>query len=356
MHRMPVMRDDQSFQDRTERMFRDMQQKMGLHHDPLVSTSTSSSAWPSSDWHHPKFLELWPTTSQSGVTQMHQQPTLETLDDATMKSCFVDVDPTGPGGQGRGRLFRMSFDMRQYDPADINVRSENDCLVVEAKHVEDAAAGGMSSTVRQFCRKIQLPSGIDPTKLSSTLSADHILTVQAPVPPDYRAIQAATGGPGCGNSSSQLMTSSSTQQQLQAPVGGAFGRSPSPSRLSGAGGLHQGLMMSPASSLLHSSPMTSMSSMSSLDMPVFVTDPATGRRRLELSIDLGPPFAPGDVAVRLEGRRLAIEAKHENRDGGRVSTSSTQRHFDLAEDVEPSTVTATFRDDGKLLIEGSVKQ
>jgi len=71
------------------------------------------------------------------------------LDDATTKSLFVDVDPAqrgsgSVGGAGGGRVFRMSFDARRYDPADVSVRCEDDgrCLVVEAKHQElDGATG-----------------------------------------------------------------------------------------------------------------------------------------------------------------------------------------------------------------------
>jgi len=34
MSRLPIFRDDQSFREQTERMFREMEEKMGFHHNP----------------------------------------------------------------------------------------------------------------------------------------------------------------------------------------------------------------------------------------------------------------------------------------------------------------------------------
>jgi len=69
----------------------------------------------------------------------------EVLDDATARALFVDVGPqlqdSRGGGGGGGRVFRMSFDARRYDPADVSVRCEDGCLVVEARHEELDGAG-----------------------------------------------------------------------------------------------------------------------------------------------------------------------------------------------------------------------
>ena len=91
---------------------------------------------------------------------------------------------------------------------------------------------------------------------------------------------------------------------------------------------------------------------SALDTPTFAVDPSTGRRRLDLAVEFGPPYVADDIAVRLEGRRLTIDAKHENRDEsrGRCSTSSTQRQFDLGEDIDPATIRASLSDAGRLAI------
>ena len=67
----------------------------------------------------------------------------EVLDDATARALFVDVSPQlhGDGRGGGGRVFRMSFDARRYDPSDVALRCEDGCLVVEARHEELDSSG-----------------------------------------------------------------------------------------------------------------------------------------------------------------------------------------------------------------------
>jgi len=92
---------------------------------------------------------------------------------------------------------------------------------------------------REFQRRIQLPSDVDPAKLTSTLSTDGILTVEAPVPPRYQAI---VGPPQNGGS---MLRTPSVQTQARAspvtvrlePSGGTAGRSGSPF-LDGTSGRH----------------------------------------------------------------------------------------------------------------------
>jgi len=74
----------------------------------------------------------------------------EVLDDATTRALFVDVDPAQKGQGGQGRKFCMSFDVRQYDPAEMAVRSEDGCLVVEAKHLEQDSSGSKVQLVDPF--------------------------------------------------------------------------------------------------------------------------------------------------------------------------------------------------------------
>jgi len=41
--------------------------------------------------------------------------------------------------------------------------------------------------------------------------------------------------------------------------------------------------------------------------PVVTTEPGTGRRRLELVLELGRPYTAEEVVVRVNGRRLNVE-------------------------------------------------
>ena len=290
----------------------------------------------------------------------------EILDDATTRSLFVDVDPEK--GEGQGRKFSMSLDARKYDPAEVTVRSEDGCLVVEAKHTEQNGSG--LKVAREFQRRIQLPRDVDPAKLTSTLSNDGILTVQAPVPPRYQAIVSPSADMSSQNGSSRMQTTSSVLTRGSPvrvdPGASMLGRSRSPFLDTTAGrrspfSTDIGMRSSPV-------PFTSLApvrvltpnatiSGSTVDFPVITTDPATGQRHLELLVDLGQPYTADDVVVRVDGRRLTIDAKHETKDHqGRVTTSTTQKQFDIDEQLDEASVKAGMRDDGKMRITGIVKQ
>ena len=319
----------------------------------------------------------------------------EVLDDDTARSLFVDLDPQK--GEGRGRVFCMSFDARQYDPADVAVRCEDGCLVVEAKHVEQDNFG--SKVARQFQRRIQLPRDVDPAKLTSSLSSDGILTVKAPVPPRYQAIVGPPADVRAQNDSGRMLQGTSSVQARVSPatvrlepaasttgrsrspfldsagntvdrqspfLGGAVGANGRP--LSGSGAfnpipVNSGLrnspvsfsVMAPGTALIPRASVPGQTS--NIDVPVMTTDPATGQRRLELQLELGQPFTADDVVVRVDGRRLAIEARHEAKDQqGRLTTSTKQKQFDIDEQLDATTVQATMRDDGRMIITGLIKQ
>jgi len=122
----------------------------------------------------------------------------DSLDDTTVRGLFTDaaVAPSTPGGSpspaasgrsvvaasGGPRLFSMSFDVNEYDAEDISVTVEEQTMIVRATHrVERDGA----VSVKEFSRKVNIPPEVDPEKLTSTLSSDGILTVEAPVPPLY---------------------------------------------------------------------------------------------------------------------------------------------------------------------------
>jgi len=88
---------------------------------------------------------------------------------------------TASGGGGP-RLFSMSFDVKDYDAEDISVTVEEQTMIVRATHRTERD-GAVS--VKEFSRKVNIPPDVDPEKLTSTLSSDGILTVEAPVPPLY---------------------------------------------------------------------------------------------------------------------------------------------------------------------------
>lgn len=357
--------------------------QLQMDHDMMRGFGTGVAHWPLLQEPHGAgrlsddyFFQLKPRPLGSVAgSSLGDRGSQEILDDATVKNLFVE-DP-----QHKSRVFRMSFDVNNYDPKDIQVRVEDRCLVVEAKH-NDQKEG--SKYTKEFCRKIQLPAEVEVDKLSSSLSTDGILSIQAPVPPTYQSLTSSTSS--FGN------TALSDPNLLMGSV-----QFPAPLRTSPITIQHQGPVRLQESSVLTSSAsnpfqttpqqrvtiqqvgfaptqsqIQTQRAMSGgpvtipvmpyppavnvgLDRPVYTTVEG-GRRRMDLVLDLGRQYTAQDVVVKVDGRRLIVEATREINEHGRISKSSMQREFDLAEDIDPTTVQAMMKVEGQLAIVAFVRQ
>ncbi|XP_025099080.1 alpha-crystallin A chain-like [Pomacea canaliculata] len=74
--------------------------------------------------------------------------------------------------------FRMSLDVKHFKPEEINVKTRDNRVVIEAKHEERPDEHGF--IMRQFTRQYVLPKDVDPNAVTSTLSPDGMLTIKAP--------------------------------------------------------------------------------------------------------------------------------------------------------------------------------
>jgi len=74
---------------------------------------------------------------------------------------------------------KLRFDVSQYQPEEIMVKTVDNKLLVHAKHEEK---GEGKAVYREYNREFLLPAGTDPEVIKSSLSKDGILTVEAPLP------------------------------------------------------------------------------------------------------------------------------------------------------------------------------
>lgn len=93
-------------------------------------------------------------------------------------------DLVGDGGDGgssssQQKELKLRFDVSQYSPEEIVVKTVDNKLLVHAKREE---VSGGNSVFREYNREFLLPSGTDPETIRSSLSKDGILTVEAPLP------------------------------------------------------------------------------------------------------------------------------------------------------------------------------
>lgn len=90
------------------------------------------------------------------------------------------------GEDGGSQELKLRFDVSEYAPEEIMVKTVDNKLLVHAKHEE---VGGGKSVYREYNREFLLPHGTNPELIKSSLSKDGILTVEAPLP--TQAIQSS---------------------------------------------------------------------------------------------------------------------------------------------------------------------
>ncbi|KAG5681127.1 hypothetical protein PVAND_010587 [Polypedilum vanderplanki] len=76
--------------------------------------------------------------------------------------------------------FTALLDVHSFKPNEISVKTIDHTIVVECKH--DAREDGHGEIERHFVRKFNLPMNYDMSTVSSTLSKDGILQIEAPKP------------------------------------------------------------------------------------------------------------------------------------------------------------------------------
>lgn len=74
--------------------------------------------------------------------------------------------------------FQVCLDVEHFLPNEISVKTENNSVIVHAKHGEKRDDHGFIS--REFIRRYELPKGFETENLRSNLSSDGILSLECP--------------------------------------------------------------------------------------------------------------------------------------------------------------------------------
>jgi len=298
---VPIKKDEKSFEERQRSLWDDM------NSDSLFSDMHERMERQRKEWEaqvggmRKDLFRLKPQENRTGSSEN----LLESMD-------LNDIFQDRRGSSGKEeKKFQVSFDVSQFQPEEISVRTEEQKLIVNAK--SDGKASG-SSVSREFSRQIDIPKHVDPLKLSSTLSKDGILQVEAPVAaPDYHKIKSA---PDYGHI------------KLADPFRGeiSLGRHGSPL-------LHSAVPDHKSGSLMKQE---------------------DGSSQLKMEIPIGPEYKPEDLDIKTIDRKVVVKARHEEKAHGRTSVQEFNKEFDLPADIDPNTVVASMTDDGKVIIEAQV--
>ena len=295
-----IKRDDLTFSELQKRRLKDMEKKM---EDEM---RRKKKEWEREvEKMRDEFLKLYPSDKEWGSEELISDPlvyrrkgSIDVLDKRKMKTLFMEYPDSG-------RRYKIRFDVSDYEPESVEVTADSDIIKVTAIRCMEVDG----KTVRkEYSRKLERPSKVDPEKLKSYLTKDGILIVEAPLPPHSLNLRKASASP----SHSSISTSST--------------RSRSPSN----------------------SPHTP-SGIPKIGIPIFTGK--NGERRMHLILDIGKVFGPKDTSVHaLKENRIIIKAKHEERTSERFSKNKYSKEFELSEKIDPYTLRAGLTDDGKLII------
>ena len=211
--------------------------------------------------------------------------------------------------------FQISLDCQHFKPEELDVKVDGTTIIITAKQ-EVKEAGG--SRTRVFEQKFTLPNGVLADRVTSTINADGVLTINAP--------KNAT--------TNQKAPSSLNQQTIESKMD---------------------RILSPSSWPDHSSLSRNSSALGADDL--FGTDSGQSKAyidgdlyKIEINIQ---NFRPEDLVIKTVGQTVQVEAKHEEKtsDGASFSSRNFSQSFTLPRDVDPESVTSSLTKDGKLKIE-----
>ncbi|KAK9685640.1 Hsp20/alpha crystallin family [Popillia japonica] len=118
------------------------------------------------------------TTTQSS-TQQHGGGDICARPSGDVKTWLDDLNSPLVQDDGNNKCLKLRFDVSQYSPEEIVVKTVDNKLLVHAKHEEKTES---KSVYREYNREFLLPKGTNPEHIKSSLSKDGVLTVEAPLP------------------------------------------------------------------------------------------------------------------------------------------------------------------------------
>lgn len=120
-------------------------------------------------------------TATSGLNSSHQKNWSSSTTTTTTATAAGEAlqSPVIQDTEDGGRVLKLRFDVTQYEPDEIVVKTVDNRLTVHAKHEERSEN---RSVYREYNREFHLPEGADIEQIKSTLSKEGILTIDCPLP------------------------------------------------------------------------------------------------------------------------------------------------------------------------------
>ncbi|CAG9825596.1 unnamed protein product, partial [Phaedon cochleariae] len=119
------------------------------------------------------------TTSTTSQTSSGNDVAQRIPSGGDVRTWYDDLNSPLIQEDGNNKCLKLRFDVSQYTPEEIVVKTVDNKLLVHAKHEEKSES---KSVYREYNREFLLPKGTNPEDIKSSLSKDGVLTVEAPLP------------------------------------------------------------------------------------------------------------------------------------------------------------------------------
>ncbi|XP_015600592.1 alpha-crystallin B chain isoform X1 [Cephus cinctus] len=190
-----------NIRERFDAEMRKMEEEMSRFRTELMNRESNNFFKSTTSRHHTSSSEHRSTTSKTGgwekIDSSAVPPTRSAFDSFTSTTTQQSSQNSSLSPQhdartwldglnspliqdeGNNKMLKLRFDVSQYTPEEIVVKTVDNKLLVHAKHEEKTES---KSVYREYNREFLLPKGTNPESIKSSLSKDGVLTVEAPLP------------------------------------------------------------------------------------------------------------------------------------------------------------------------------
>ncbi|XP_067638993.1 heat shock protein beta-1 isoform X1 [Eurosta solidaginis] len=156
-----------SIRERFDAEMRKMEEEMNKFRHELMSRESN-------------FFESSSSTKKTTTTKSSSSAQNSLSRPASSRQNYIsDISSPLIQDDGDNKMLKLRFDVSQYAPEEIVVKTVDQKLMVHAKHEEKSDT---KSVYREYNREFLLPKGVNPESIRSSLSKDGVLTVEAPLP------------------------------------------------------------------------------------------------------------------------------------------------------------------------------
>ncbi|CAH8565650.1 unnamed protein product [Heterobilharzia americana] len=263
--------------------------------------------------------------------------------------------------------FVANFNLSNYDPELVKVFVHNGQLVVTAKTERNQSTNSLNnnnnnndnkkeknstSSLREYSRSINLPSGINDEKISAVLSLNGILTVSCPMKPppfssstDIHSIHSET-------SFNPFLTRKHYQssRKLSQQYPSIYEIKSPKFNYSSTHSLHSDYdILSPndENDFQHS---TILKMKHNYHPQSTFNYQQLNKRRFCLQLPVDTDYSPAEIQIKTLNHRIYVKARHEERTSNRTAVREFSKEYDIPDNVDPESLTAKFSN-GILYIE-----